>query len=135
MLKNNSGSADHILLVAEPRTAPVTVTVNASAGQVNLLTPAKSTATALPDLGLHTTGAVDSSTRLKQNIDPKAADLILIPNPNGTGLLRYHYDGTNWKSGARTVADPTAVTIPSGGAFFIRKAPGSNFQSWTLPSE
>jgi hypothetical protein len=31
--------------------------------------------------------------------------------------------------------DPATITVPAGGAFFIRKATGSNFNSWTAPGD
>jgi autotransporter-associated beta strand protein len=131
MMKNNSGSTDYFLLAATPRSAPVTVTVNATAGQVNLLTPARSTPTALNALNLTGGNATNS---IHTSAGSQAADLVLIPQPDGT-FRRYHHDGTKWKSGLRDVADDSAVTVPAGGAFFIRKAPGSSFNSYQPPSE
>jgi hypothetical protein len=31
--------------------------------------------------------------------------------------------------------DPATIAVPAGGAFFIRKATGSNFESWTPPDD
>jgi hypothetical protein len=58
----------------------------------------------------------------------------LIPDSTGT-LRRYHFDGTNWRSGLRAVANPSSVQVPAGGAFFLRKAAGSSFEQWNLPTE
>jgi hypothetical protein len=132
MLKNNSGSADHILLGGTPTTGPRNpIALSASGGAYSLLTPARSQATALNALGLTGGNATNS---LHPSPGSQAADLVLIPQPDGT-FRRYHYDGTKWKSGLRDVADPAIVTVPAGGAFFIRKASDSSFEEWTPPAE
>jgi hypothetical protein len=134
MLRNRSGSTDYFLLAAAPRTANLTVSVNATNGQVNLLTPARSTATALSALNLRP-GTANSSNHIKEASTATASDLIIIPQASGR-LRGYFHDGSTWRtSGGAAISDPTAVTVPAGGAFFIRKASGSNFNSWTAPSE
>jgi hypothetical protein len=68
------------------------------------------------------------------------ADLVLVPQANGT-FNRYHYDSSanggtgGWKSGLRDVADPSTITVPAGGAFFIRKAADSTFNSYHPPDD
>jgi hypothetical protein len=133
MLRNLSGEADYFLLSASPRSGNFTVSVNATAGQVNLLTPARSTPTALDALGLRTSGSLNSATRIKEAVRAVDADVIMIQD--GTGRFKpYHFDGTNWRIN-RTVVDPATIAVPAGGAFFIRKATGSNFNSWTAPGD
>jgi hypothetical protein len=134
MVKNNTGSTDYFLLNAEPRTAPVTVSVNATAGQVNLLTPARSVPTALNALNLRPATGGNSSNTIHSVTAPDQADLIIIPQADGT-TRRYHHDGTNWRSGLRVVADPSTVTVPAGGTFFIRKGPSSSFNTYVTPDE
>jgi hypothetical protein len=132
MLKNNSGSADHILLVGTPAAGPRNpIALSASGGSFSLLTPARSQPTTLNSLGLTGGNATNS---IHPSVGSQSADLVLIPQPDGT-FRRYHHDGTKWKSGLRDVADPSTVTVPAGGAFFIRKASDSNFEEWTPPAE
>ncbi|MBU6183110.1 MAG: InlB B-repeat-containing protein, partial [Verrucomicrobia bacterium] len=133
MVKNNSGSTDFFILNAEPRTAPLTVSVNANAGQMNLLTPAKSTATALNSLNL-TAGGDNTTTGIKRATLARDADVIMIQNGSGR-FIPYHFDGTNWRNNRTVISDPSTVTVPAGGAFFIRKGPSSNFNSYTPPNE
>ncbi len=133
MLRNRSSSTDFFLLAAAPRTENFTVSVNATAGQVNLLTPARSTATALSALNLRPAGG-NATNSIQTSAGAQAADVILIPQANGT-FNRYHHDGTKWKSGLRDVPDDTAITVPPGGAFFIRKGPGSQFNTYHAPAE
>jgi hypothetical protein len=133
MLRNRSGSTDFFLLAAAPRTANFTVSVNATAGQMNLLTPAKSTPTALGSLGLRSTGSLNSATRIKEAVRAVDADVIMIQDSTGR-FKPYHFTGSEWRIN-RTQVDPSTITVPAGGAFFIRKASGSNFNSWTPPSD
>jgi autotransporter-associated beta strand protein len=133
MLRNRSSSTDFFLLAAAPRTENFTVSVNATAGQVNLLTPGRSTATALSALNLRPVGG-NATNSIQTAAGAQAADVILIPQANGT-FNRYHHDGTRWKSGLRDVPDDTAITVPPGGAFFIRKGPGSQFNTYHAPAE
>jgi hypothetical protein len=134
IVRNNTGSADIFLLSgAVPPLEPGAVTVfdpGAPAGRLGLVTPSKTTPTSLSSLGL--TYSNNTTTGLKRATVAKDADLLLIPDNSG-GLKRYHFDGTNWRSGLRTVPDPAAVTVPAGGAFFLRKATGSSFEQWRRP--
>jgi hypothetical protein len=134
IVRNNTGSADIFLLSgAVPPLEPGAVTVfdpGAPAGRLGLVTPSKTTPTSLSSLGL--TYSNNTTTGLKRATIAKDADLLLIPDNSG-GLKRYHFDGTHWRSGLRTVPDPTAVTVPAGGAFFLRKATGSSFEQWRRP--
>ncbi len=136
MVKNNTGSADIFLLSGSiPPLEPGAVTVfdaGAPAGRLSLLTPSKTIATPLQFLGL--TNSNNTTSGLKRATAAKDADLLLIPDSAG-GLRRFHFDGTNWRSGLRTVADPAAVTVPAGGTFFVRRASGSNFTRWAPGSE
>jgi hypothetical protein len=80
-------------------------------------------------------GTANSSNHIKEASTATASDLIIIPQASGR-LRGYFHDGSTWRtSGGAAISDPTAVTVPAGGAFFIRKASGSNFNSWTAPSE
>jgi hypothetical protein len=97
-----------------------------------LVAPSKTTPTSLRFLGL--TNSNNTTTGLKRATASKDADMLLVPDGTGN-LKRYHFDGTNWRSGLRTVADPTSVNIPAGGAFFVRRAAGSNFTQWKAPTE
>jgi hypothetical protein len=133
MLRNRSGTDDYYLLSAAPRTANFTVSVNATAGQMNLLTPAKSTPTALGSLGLRSTGSLNSATRIKEAVRAVDADVIMIQDSTGR-FKPYHFTGSEWRIN-RTQVDPSTITVPAGGAFFIRKASGSNFNSWTPPAD
>jgi hypothetical protein len=105
---------------------------DAPAGRLSLVAPSKTTPTSLRFLGL--THSNNTTTGLKRATAAKDADMLLVPDGTGN-LKRYHFDGTNWRSGLRTVADPTSVNIPAGGAFFVRRAAGSNFTQWRPPSE
>jgi hypothetical protein len=131
-LRNRSGSTDYFLLAATPRTGNFTVSVNATAGQVNLITPARSTATALSALNLRPAGGNATNT-IHAAASVKAADSIIIPQADGT-TRTYHHNGSSWMQGYRTV-NATAVTVPAGGAFFIRKASGSSFNTYHAPAE
>jgi hypothetical protein len=134
MVRNNTSSADIFLLsgsVPPLDTNSVTVfPAGAPAGRLSLVTPSRTTPTSLRSLGL--THSNNTTTGLKRATTAKDADLLLIPDSAG-GLRRYHFDGTNWRSGLRTVGDPTSVTIPAGGGFFLRKASGSSFEQWRPP--
>lgn len=136
IMKNNTGSTDYFLLAGrvaaqEPGNATV-FAADAPAGRMSLVAPNRSTTTPLPSLGL--TRGNNTASGLKRATAPKDADLLLIPDSAGI-LRRYHFDGTNWRSGLRAVADPSSVRIPPGGAFFLRKATGSSFEQWKLPTE
>jgi hypothetical protein len=134
MLRNRSGTDDYYLLSASPRSGNLTVSVNASAGQVNLLTPARSTPTALNALNLRA-GTPNTSNHIKEGATATGSDLIIIPQANGR-LRGYFYDGTTWRtSGGAVVSAPEGVTVPAGGAFFLRKAPGSNFNTYHPPDD
>jgi hypothetical protein len=136
MVKNNTGTADVFLLSGSvPALDPSAVTVfpgGAPAGRLSLVAPARTLPTSLRFLGL--THSNNTTTGLKRATAAKDADLLLIPDSAG-GLRRFHFDGTNWRSGLRTVADPASVSVPAGGAFFVRRASGSNFVQWNLPPE
>ena len=136
MMKNNTGSTDYFLLVGRGAVLePTAVTVfpaDAPAGRLSLVAPSKTTPTSLRFLGL--TNSNNTTTGLKRATAAKDADMLLVPDGTGN-LKRYHFDGTNWRSGLRTVADPTSVNIPAGGTFFVRRAAGSNFTQWAPPSE
>jgi hypothetical protein len=132
MLRNRSGEPDYFLLSASPRSGNFTVSVNATAGQVNLLTPGRSVPTALNALNLRPTGGNATNT-IHAAASVKAADSIIIPQADGT-TRTYHHNGTSWMQGYRTV-NATSVTIPAGGAFFIRKAADSSFNSYHPPDD
>jgi hypothetical protein len=139
MLKNNSDATDFILLNAEPRTAPLSVSVPSAAGQVNLLTPARSVPTSLSNLNL-ANATLSSNRQVKPatihgngTIEPRTADRIIIPQSNGSTRIFYH-DGTNWRRGYNTI-NASDVNVEAGGAFFIQKATGSSFDTYDAPAE
>jgi hypothetical protein len=134
IVKNNSASTDYFLLVGSAsREDPGLITVfdaEAPAGRLSLLSTSKFTPTSLAQLGF--TFSNNTTTGLKRATAAKDADLLLVLD-NAGGLKRYHFDGTNWKSGLRAVSDPSMVTVPAGAAFFLRKASGSSFEQWSAP--
>jgi hypothetical protein len=135
MVRNNTSTVDLFLLSGAASFNPGTVAVfdaGAPAGRLNLLSTSKYSPTSLAQLGL--TLSNNTTTGLKRATAAKDADMLLIPDNSGV-LKRYHFDGTNWKSGLRTISDPSTVTVPAGGAFFLRKAIGSSFEQWTPPKD
>lgn len=133
MLKNNSSEVDHILLVASAAEGPRSaVSISAPSGKHSLLTPARTKATPLTTLGF-TDGGNNTATGIKRAPLARDADVIIIQNNSGR-FIPYHFDGTNWRNN-RTIVDPSTISVPSGGAFYIRKASGSNFSEWTPPAE
>ncbi|MBU6182734.1 MAG: fibronectin type III domain-containing protein [Verrucomicrobia bacterium] len=133
MLKNNSSEVDHILLVASAAEGPRSaVSISAPSGKHSLVTPARTKATTLTTLGF-TDGGNNTATGIKRATLARDADVIIIQNNSGR-FIPYHFDGTNWRNN-RTIVDPSTISVPSGGAFYIRKASGSNFSEWTPPAE
>lgn len=141
MLRNNSAETDHILLVGNPADGPrAAVAVTVQAGRHALMTPARTQPTTLNGLNLRPAGG-NSTNQVKTSNSASTADMVIIPRTSGSPL-RYFFDATmnggtgGWRtSGGMPVADPSSITVPAGGAFFIRKAPDSNFSEWTPPAE
>jgi hypothetical protein len=131
ILQNPTGADDYLVLSGSPRASggpPVTVPVTTAPGEFALVSPGRTAATRLADLNLNPGPGVG---QFKTANLVRSADRIFVPNSEGV-LIRYHHDGTNWKQGPAIAND---LTVLPGGAFFILKATGSSFQSWTLPAE
>ena len=140
MVRNRSSVVDHILLVGTPAEGPpAKVTITATGGNHTLMTPGRTVSTALNELNLRPSGG-NSTNQIKAATIASQADLVIVPRP--TGLPRsYFFDSTmnggagGWRSAGGNSLDPATITVPSGGAFFIRKASDSSFEEWTPPAE